>query len=190
MIAMLDNEHTNHKNVVNQSEEMQLDGVKKSDLKKIVTIKDVVSMLNGQQSVEQVAESLQMRVNVLTAKLSNAAVRLNEEGKWVYVGGNESESLARDIYKKTYVKSYDRKYVYVSLNDELKEDESNAEEIDLDYELYKASLNVQAAVDKKSVLFEEGLYEELKELSQKKKIKVSSLINVLIHQGLEHYRLK
>lgn len=49
------------------------------------------------------------------------------------------------------MKSYDRKYV--SLSDELKDDKSNASEVDLDYELYKAGLNVQAAVDKKSVFF-------------------------------------
>lgn len=188
MIVMLDKEHLNQKNVVNQSVEVHLDGVKESEQGKVVTIKGVVTMLNNQQSIEQVAESLQMRVNVLTAKLANAAVRLNDEGKWVYVGENESDSLARNIYKKTYVKLYDRKYV--SLNDELKDDESNVSEVDLDYELYKASLNVQSAVDKKSVLFEEGLYEELKKLSQMKKIKVSSLINVLIKKGLEHYRLK
>lgn len=42
---------------------------------------------------------------------------------------------------------------------------------DLDYELYKESLNVKTTVDKKSVLFEEGLYEELIELSQKNQLK-------------------
>ena len=185
---MLNDEHLNQKKGENHSEETHQDVLNQSDEKKVVTIKDVVTLLNNQQSIKQVADQLQMRVNVLTAKLSNAAVKQNEEGKWIYVGENESESLARDIHKKTYVKAYDR--AYVSLNEESENAESKNSKMDSDYELYKASLNVQAAVDKKSVLFEEGLYEELKELSKKKKIKVSSLINILIQKGLGQYKLK
>ncbi|RDV35227.1 hypothetical protein [Lysinibacillus capsici] len=185
---MLKKEHFIQNKLNSNSEETQLEDTFQAEEKQVVTIREVVSLLNENETIEHVAQKLEMRTNVLASKLANAAVKLNEESKWVYLGENENESLARNIYKKIYVKPYDQKYVQSSEN--VENDRENEKVADLDYELYKDSLNVKATVDKKSVLFEEKLYEELKELSQKKSIKVSNLINTLIKKGLNYYDLR
>lgn len=183
---MLENEHLNREKSHNQLGENRNQDGKRAEVNPVITIKEVVTILNQDNSIEDVAQKLGLRVNVLEAKLANAAVVIGKEGQWVYLGENEKESLARNIYKKVYVKPYDRKYVQV----EAIEIEANKPVTNLDYELYKDSLNIKNPANKKSVLFEEGLYDELKGVSQKKSIKMSHLINVLINKGLEYYELK
>lgn len=188
MNPMLEKGHLIQKKLNSESEEVQLEGTIQAEEKRFVTIKEVVTLLNENERIEHVAQKLEMRANVLAAKLANAAVRMDDEGKWAYYGESENESLARNIYSRIYVKPYDQKFVQSS--DDAKNDNENEMVTDLDYELYKDSLNVKTTVDKKSVLFEEGLYEELKELSQRKSIKISNLINTLIKKGLDYYQLK
>lgn len=193
MITMRENGHLNQEKLNNESEVMQNRKQVQSELlevkqeKNFMTIKEVVALLNDNETIESVAQKLQMRASVLEAKLANAAVVVNNDGEWRYGGDNEIDSLSRNIFSKIYVKSYDKKIVESSNGVT-----SNADEVvtNLDYELYKNSLNIKYPIDKKSVLFEEGLYEELKELSKQKSIKMSNLINALIFKGLEYYHLK
>ncbi|MEK4131271.1 hypothetical protein NYE67_16635 [Solibacillus sp. FSL W8-0474] len=187
MIAMLENGHLNQEKSNSQLEKNQNQGANQAEEKQFVTIKEVVTLLNEDISMEVVAQKLGLRVNVLEAKLAKAAVVSGEDGQWIYIGENKKESLARNIYKKIYVKSYDQKYVQIY---DTIETVANEPVTNLDYELYKESLKVKNPIHKKSVLFEEGLYDDLKEVSQKKSIKISQLINVLIKKGLDYYESK
>lgn len=188
--------HLNQKKLIDQSMFKQKQGIVQEELigvnpeKKFVTIKEVMALLNANETIESVAQKLEIRTDILETKLANAAIGLNGEGQWEYFGGNQNESLGRNVYSKIFVRPYDKEYIE-SIK-ELKSDSHtnhvNERIIDVDYELYRNSLNVKNATDKKSVLFEEGLYEELKLFSKNKSIKMSSLLNTLIKKGLEYYR--
>lgn len=193
---MQESVHLNQKKLIDQSMFKQKQGIVQEELigvnpeKKFVTIKEVMALLNANETIESVAQKLEIRTDILETKLANAAIGLNGEGQWEYFGGNQNESLGRNVYSKIFVRPYDKEYIE-SIK-ELKSDSHtnhvNERIIDVDYELYRNSLNVKNATDKKSVLFEEGLYEELKLFSKNKSIKMSSLLNTLIKKGLEYYR--
>lgn len=84
MDPMLEKEHLIQKKLNSKSEEIQLEGTIQAEEKQIVTIKEVVSLLNENENenetIEHVSQKLKLRVNVLAAKLAKAAVRVNEEG--------------------------------------------------------------------------------------------------------------
>ncbi len=187
MIVMQESGHSNQKKTNNRLEGKQNQGTNQAETKREVSIKEVVTLLNENSSIEDIAQKLGLRVNVLEAKLANAAIILNDEGQWRYIGSNKIESLSRNIYSKIYVKPFDKEFVKSQFENVKVVKEPVT---DLDYELYKNSLNIKNPIDKKSVLFEVGLYNELKEISQKKSIKISNLINTLIEKGLEYYELR
>lgn len=190
---MREKKHLNQGKLNDGSEVIQNQDLVQAELpevkqeKNFMTIKEVVALLNDNETIESISRKLEMRASVLEAKLANAAVVVNHDDEWRYDGENEIDSLSRNIFSKIYVKPYDKKIVESSNGVA-----SNTDEIvtNLDYELYKNTINIKNPIDKKSVLFEEGLYEELKELSKQKSIKMSNLINTLIFKGLEYYHLK
>lgn len=61
------------------------------DEKKVVTLKEVLDALKAGTTLEEVARKLNQRVNVIETKLFNAAIVQDENGKWSYIGGNETE---------------------------------------------------------------------------------------------------
>ncbi|MBK3497175.1 hypothetical protein JFL43_20555 [Viridibacillus sp. YIM B01967] len=194
---MQESVHLNQEKLLDQSEMMQGQGSVQEEVaegnskKKFVTIKEVMALLNANETIESVKQKLQIRTDILEAKLANSAVGLNNEGQWEYFGGNQNESLGRNVYSKIFVRPYDKEYIesIKELKSDSRTSHVNETLIDVDYELYRNSLKVKNATDKKSVLFEEGLYEELKLFSKNKSIKMSSLLNTLIKKGLEYYRL-
>lgn len=182
---MLENEDFNQKKIDRNSEEVQNERIEEANSKRFLPLKEVVLLLNKMQSIEEVAIQLDLRVNVLRAKLKNAAIKNIDTGEWIYVGGNESKSLSRNVYSKIFAKPYD--HVFNELDDkDLEYEVANH----LNYlELYKDSLLVKDPIDKKSILFEAGLYNELRLLSQNSSIKMNKLVNVLVKKGLEYYRI-
>ena len=99
MIMVRESRHFNQGKLNVESEVMQNQELVQAELlevrqeKNIMTIREVVVLLNENESIESVAQKLNMRANVLEAKLANAAVVVNHDGEWKYCGGWDKTHL-------------------------------------------------------------------------------------------------
>ncbi|WP_274307971.1 hypothetical protein [Solibacillus daqui] len=153
-----------------------------------LTLAQVLGLLNEGTDLQEVADNLNIKISILESKLTNAAV-VNENGVWMYKGGNEITSLNRPVKKKVKVINADKEFLGIEI---IKNTSRSEEHIDADYELYKDCREISWAdlVAKKSFHLQQELYDVIKQTSVEKSIKFNVLVNSLLLKGLEHYRLK
>ncbi|MEO4054475.1 hypothetical protein [Solibacillus sp. CAU 1738] len=141
------------------------------------TLSQVLEALNKGMVLSVCAKELDMKLSIFESKLSNAAIVKDlEKGIWVYECGNEEESLSRPIKNKIV---------------KLKCDKPDAVDVekDMEYELYKDCqiFKWSDLTAKKSFHLEQELFDEIKQLSFDRSIKINVLVNNLLAKGLEHY---
>ena len=149
-------------------------------------IQNVIEELNKGKSIAEMTSELKFqKESLLVEKLNRAAVYLNEEvGEWEYLGENAEKSLARDITKKIKCLTVDSPFVYV--DEKLEEKTDDLFKIFQAYQAIKwSNLNTR-----KTIFFEEELYDFLREYSVENGFKLNALITVLIMKGLEEYHIK
>ncbi|MFF5995203.1 hypothetical protein AAGS61_10650 [Lysinibacillus sp. KU-BSD001] len=192
MISMLEKEHMNRNEVGNESEvkEEKTTARKKSKSATMhVSLEEVMAILNKSKSIEVVAKQLDMDTRTLKNKLTNAAIVQDDEQNWVYSGGNNVASLARNVYSKITIKEYDR--LIVDANTVKVKDSAETKDIkELEFELYKKTREFQDKTIKKSVYFDEQIFYKVKEIKEVRDLKMGGLVSALVDKGLEYYKLK
>lgn len=154
------------------------------------TLAGVLEALNTGMTIGEIGLQLNMKVSMIETKLANAAI-INETGQgiWLYIGGNADESLKRPIKSKIVKLKIDLPYLSIK---DTNEAANNVEVIDWEYQLFKdcQTFKWQDLSAKKSFHLNQDLFDEIKQLSLDKSIKINILVNNLLKKGLEHYNTR
>lgn len=154
------------------------------------TLAEVLEALNDGMTISEISRYLKMKMSMIETKLINAGIiNETEKGTWVYIGGNAEESLKRPIKGKVVRLKIDLPYLPIK---ETIETVKDVEGIDWEYQLFKDCqiFKWQDLSAKKSFHLNQDLFNEIKQLSLDKSIKINVLVNNLLKKGLGHYYKK
>ena len=151
------------------------------------TLAEVLKALKDGMTIVEISKHLNMKATMIETKLENAAIiNDSKKGAWCYIGGNAEESLKRPIKGKVVRLKID--LPYLPIKEDVKVAKGN-DEIDWEYQLFEdcQTYKWEDLKAKKSFNLNQELFNEIKQLSVEKSIKINVLINNLLKKGLAHY---
>lgn len=144
------------------------------------TAGEIIHYLNESgANIYEVSKQYGLGDTTLRARLINLGYEMNQEGKWEYMGNPDKEPVDEDVVSK-------KRMTTLKKTNKPSQDVDNVSKINIHQALMQLNLSTKSV--RTTIALQPEYIDEMKELANKTRLRLSDLYTLAVYELLEKYR--